>query len=95
MARVEVTLRPPTKACLQNIWIELSGLLSTFTLNPHPGPASVKKRPVTSASVKGSVKCCAEWRQAQRSSVNRPAGTWEIKTETKEDGSLKGVTGES
>ena len=38
---------------------------------------------------------CSEWKQAVRGSVNRPAGTWEIKTEKKEDGSVKGVTGES
>ena len=38
---------------------------------------------------------CAEWKEAERGSVNRPAGTWEIKTEKKEDGSVKGVTGES
>ena len=25
--------------------------------------------------------CCAEWKQAQRGSANRPAGTWEIKPE--------------
>ena len=30
-----------------------------------------------------------------RKSPNRPAGTWEIKSEKKEDGSFKGVSGES
>ena len=39
--------------------------------------------------------CCAEWKQAVRNSKKRAAGTWEIKTEKKEDGSLKGITGES
>ena len=39
--------------------------------------------------------CCAHWQQAQRNSVNRPAGTWEIKTDMKEDGSFKGVSGSS
>ena len=39
--------------------------------------------------------CCAEWKQAVRNSKNRAAGTWEIRTERKEDGSLKGITGET
>ena len=59
---------------------------------------AVVGRPDPSKGFDGKVYidwCCAHWQEAQKNSVNRPAGTWEIKTDRKEDGSFKGVSGAS
>ena len=59
---------------------------------------AVVGRPDPSKGFDGKVYidfACAEWVLAQRASSKRPAGTWEIKPEKKEDGSPKGVSGET
>ena len=75
-----------------------SSLSTTFCTRSSEWSSQFVGRPDPSKGFDGKVWIdwtCSEWKQAVRGSVNRPAGTWEIKTEKKEDGSVKGVTGES